>query len=68
MEPGGFLDFTLVLMVVAAALGYLYHKIWRKRGACSDCTSSKAGCASGCQVGPIDFDKSPLKSQAGESK
>ena len=62
------LDILVVGLVILIALGYLYRKLWSKRGACSDCTSGGPSC-SGCQPGKFDFDMTtPLDNPAGEKK
>lgn len=44
--PLGWIDITVTAAIVAAALYYLYRKLWRKRGQCGGCSSQgKAGCA-----------------------
>ncbi|SNY93157.1 hypothetical protein SAMN04515647_3444 [Cohaesibacter sp. ES.047] len=56
----GFLDLALLGLVVAAALGYLYIKLWRGRGACSSCPTGGPGC-SGCSTSNFEFDsETPL--------
>jgi len=54
-------DAGLVLVVILAAVAYLYHKLWRKRGACGECGGKNGQCASrsdaGC--GPTGNDPSP---------
>ncbi len=43
--PLGWTDIAIVLAIVAAAVYYLYRKLWRKRGQCSGCASKdQAGC------------------------
>lgn len=45
-DPGfSWTDAGIVLAIVVAALGYLYHKLWRKRGACAECGSKEGSCA-----------------------
>ena len=47
-EPGGgILDWVLTGAVVAAAIYYLYLKLWRQGGRCDGCGQAKGGsCAS----------------------
>lgn len=43
--PLGWVDITVTAAIVAAAVYYLYRKLWRKRGQCSGCASKgQAGC------------------------
>ena len=57
-------DNILLALIIGAAMGYLYIKLWRNKGACTSCPSSGPGC-SGCQVGNIEFDtKTPLKNES----
>jgi hypothetical protein len=37
-------DTGIALLIVVLALVYLYHKLWRKRGACSHCGSKNGSC------------------------
>lgn len=46
--PLGWVDITVTAAIIAAAVYYLYRKLWRKRGQCSGCTSKgQAGCPVG---------------------
>ena len=44
--PLGWVDVSVASAIVAAAVYYLYRKLWRRRGQCAGCTSQgKTGCA-----------------------
>jgi len=43
-EPGaGWLDIGVTALVIAVAVYYLYRKLWRNQGRCSDCGSKGQG-------------------------
>jgi len=43
-EPGaGWLDLGVTALVIAVAVYYLYRKLWRNQGRCSDCGSKGQG-------------------------
>ncbi|MGD2021414.1 MAG: hypothetical protein PVJ47_10180 [Thiohalocapsa sp.] len=45
-EPAtGWVDWAVVAAVIAAALWYLYRKLWARRGTCGGCAKGKSGCA-----------------------
>lgn len=50
-------DAGFVLIVVVVAFAYLYNRLWRKRGACSECGSKNGHCT-----------MQPDKEQGGESR
>lgn len=63
---GGIWDFLVVGVVILVAIFYLYRKLWLRRGACSGCASSKAGCAATCSTS-LD-EATPLRQPAAEEK
>ncbi|WP_141226240.1 FeoB-associated Cys-rich membrane protein [Photobacterium sanguinicancri] len=47
-------DIALFGLIVAAAVYYLYQKLWKKKGECGSCDS----CASACPSKPRDKERS----------
>jgi len=44
--PLGWGDIAVTAAIVAAAVYYIYRKLWKKRGQCEGCASQgKAGCS-----------------------
>jgi uncharacterized membrane protein len=45
------MDIGILLLIIAAAFFYLYHKLWRKRGACPDCGQDDSHCTTKMKQG-----------------
>ncbi|MBB4305418.1 hypothetical protein GGD81_004495 [Rhodobium orientis] len=46
-EAQGLLDYAVLGLIVAAAVFYLYRRLWRRRGDCGGCGTK------GCQMKPV---------------
>lgn len=55
--PLGWIDIAVTTAIVAAAVYYLYRKLWRRRGQCAGCASQ--GKAGGCKAAKVTPPRAP---------